>query len=221
MTDNIVSGIFQQLLKKPKITLGVFILLTQLFLFINADYVYGPYAPAARTTLQIYFVLLGITMAAFAAGLPKIPIESIVNFFLMFLLTSGAVLLLQPFLGGTLSSFENIRLALGFGFLHAFVKAFNEEVVFRFILPITAGLGDVISNIAFGFFHLAVIVANLTAQGLAVSYASVLLPVGLLMLLGYLWAKMRDRFGLMGATGSHWAWNLGALGILKGALGIQ
>ena len=102
----------------------------------------------------------------------------------------------------------SIETALGFGALHAFVKAYIEESVFRDALP-KAGLGDVISNVLFGMFHLAVLT---TVGGL--TYLQALLPITVLIILGLVWAGVRNIYGIMGSTGSHFAWNLFAYGAL-------
>ncbi len=74
-------------------------------------------------------------------------------------------------------------------------------MVFRYILPLGVGIGDVASAILFGVFHLAVLGANF-------------IGMATLIIMGMVWAFTRTRFGLMGAVGSHVAWNMMALGLM-------
>jgi hypothetical protein len=139
----------------------------------------------------------------------------------MFIATSLAMLLIPKLItAGSIEASVAVQMAFGFGFLHAFVKAFNEEVIFRQILPIVAGLGDIISNVLFGIFHIAVVISQLSLLKMPVTFWTVAAPVGILVVLGFLWAKIRDRFGLMGATGSHFAYNLGVMQLLPKVFGV-
>ena len=107
---------------------------------------------------------------------------------------------------------SGLTLALGFGFLHAMVKAFNEELIFRDALPSIIGgkakllYVDIVSSVAFGAFHFAVSGASL-------------LVMAFLSVLGFIWSQVYRRFGLMGSTGSHFAYNLAALGVLSKVFG--
>lgn len=218
-----ISGMLKPFLgfKMHLLNVGIIVLLLQLFLWIGADYIYGAYAETVRNVLIVYFfmfLLVRVTLGGKPHALSEK--ESWFNFILMFILTS-VILLAFSFIPGMVSTAElTIALpstliaamgvtALGFGALHAFVKAYIEEDVFRSALPIKAGLGDIISSILFGIFHFAVLV---TVRGLTPVQA--LLPIAVLIGLGLLWSRVRDGFGILGATGSHFAWNLFAFGVL-------
>lgn len=194
----------------PRITLGIVIFLVQLFLLINVDWIYGEYARAAEHVLIVYLILTIGVMSALGKGLPVIAVTpfTLAGFFIAFFITAFLVLALPTtFIG----SFEAIKLAMGFGLLHGFVKAFDEEIVFRYLLPKVARLGDAISSLLFGFFHFGIFMM------FGLTWYEAIIPVVILTGLGYLWAKMRDNkyIGLLGSTGSHYAFNLGAFKILE------
>lgn len=196
-----------------RFAVGLFILFAQLFLFINAEFIYGPYAGMVKNVMLAYFIMLAFFSPFVIKLLMGIGPQDLPNFSIMFVLTSIVMLVLPAFALITGEIEEGLTLALGFGFLHAFVKAFDEEVIFRGVLPMIMGQGvktgiyvDIISSVAFGAFHLAVTGANI--------FAMIFLSA-----LGFIWAQVYKRFGLMGATGSHFAWNLGALGVLPTILG--
>lgn len=218
-----ISGLLKPFIgfKMHLINVGVVVLLLQLFLLLGADYIYGAYAATVRNVLIIYFLML-LLARVYTGSRPAVMSgkESWYSFILMFIITS-VVLLTLSMVPGVLTTAELTVVipaafagaigitALGFGALHAFVKAYIEEDVFRSALPIRAGLGDIISNILFGVFHFAVLV---TVRGLTPVQA--LLPIAVLIGLGLLWSRMRNGFGIMGSVGSHFAWNLFAFGVL-------
>ena len=201
-------------LPKIKFAVGIAILFTQLFLYINAEAVYGPYASMVRNVMLAYFVLLAVFSPYVIKILMGIGPKDLPSFSIMFAMTAVIMLVV----GGSIVLItgeveKGITLALGFGFLHGFVKAFNEEVIFRGVLPMIMGGSvkasiyvDVISSVAFGVFHLAVTGVNI--------YAMIFLSA-----LGFVWAMVRNRFGIMGSTGSHFAYNLGVMGVLPVILG--
>ena len=186
----------------PKITLGLIVLFMMLFLYINADIVYGIYAEQVKTVMVAYFLLLAVVLASFGVGLPSmsLSIYEIKNFALMFILTSLVLLPLQ-FLQG-LSAEVAITTALGFGLFHAFVKAFIEETIWADILK--KRIGRYGSAITFGLFHLAV---TYTTGGVN------FIAIGILMLLRFIWDFIYDRYGVMGSTGSHFAYNSFVMGM--------
>jgi len=186
----------------PKITLGLIVLFVMLFLYINADIVYGIYAEQVKTVMVAYFLLLAVVLASFGVGLPSmsLSIYEIKNFALMFILTSLVLVPLQ-FLQG-LSAEVAITTALGFGLFHAFVKAFIEETIWADILKKRIGIHG--SAITFGLFHLAV-----TYTALGVNF----IAIGILVILRYIWDFVHDRYGVMGSTGSHFAYNAFVMGM--------
>jgi len=110
---------------------------------------------------------------------------------------------------------------MGFGLLYAFVMAFDEEAVFRYLLPKVAGLGDIVSNIFFGLFHFFVLYAEtsilLDAGKITeiMQWSIITFDVITLVGLGFVWAWMRDHAGgIIGSTGSHFAYNCAKYGVL-------
>jgi len=185
-----------------KLSIGVIILLIQLFLFINAEWVYGKEkAPLISNILLVYLILQVAILSAFDMPLPTIKtnLNSLVNFLLMFLVASIVFSLMDVALFGGVA-YQLVVTYIGFLVLHAFVIAYTEEIVFRWMLPKQIGLGDIVSNLLFGVFHLAV-------------YKGSLIIVLFLMIFGYILSIVRDKFGIMGSIGVHFAWNLKALGV--------
>jgi len=187
---------------KIRLAIGVIILLIAGYLWTQADFIYGPYAGMVRNTMMVYFGLMAVMAPLVLPTIMKIGLEEVPMFSLGFIVTSVLMLtvpnILTSLLAGQVEA--NIALVLGFGFLHGFIKAFFEEVIFRGALP--TFIGDIWSSVAFGLFHFGI-------TGVPLAGAV------FLMGLGYLWAKVRDSMGLMGATGSHFAYNLGVMGILS------
>lgn len=191
-----------------KFAVGVLIILAQLFVYVNAEYIYGPYAAMVKNVLLVYFILLAVFSPYVIQILNRIGPQDIPNFTIGFVLTA-AVMLVVPVASITGEVEKGLTLALGFGFLHGLIKAFDEEIIFRGVLPKIMGgtrAADIVSSIIFGVFHLAVSGANIFVMLL-------------LMGLGIAWVFMRDRFGLMGSTGSHFAYNLAALKVLPKIIG--
>jgi len=215
------------------VTMGIAVMIGQMFLLINADFVFGSHAPAVKETLIMYLLFLAVILAYTNRKLPTFEeqrkrkgqpdishgmafiIGFIVTALVMFFFVMGS-----PY-GAWLASLEGVTLIVGFAFLHGFTKAYIEEMVFRDVLPIGLKLGDFISNILFAAFHfaaltrratLAISIGEMSAVGFwpFVIYGSITLFV-----LGMIWAYvLRDRVGIMGAVGSHFAYNLAVLGAL-------
>jgi len=196
-------------MRRIGLSIGVIIVIVTLFMWVNTDVLFGPYAEQAKNVLLVYILMLTFTLAALGVRLPTIQtnLVGLVNFLIGFGITL-AILLPLRFFAVFASSFEIIT-AVSFGFLYAFIKAFIEEVVFRDLLPLKAGLGDKISSVLFGLFHFSM----LWALG-----ASLQVMIGgfiLLSLLGYVWSQVRNYLGLMGSTGSHFAYNAIVLGAIS------
>ena len=212
--------------QRIRFTIGLLVLFITLFLYVAANWVYGPYAPEAKEVMTTYLWLVTFTLAALATPLPTIDTSfSGLKFFALgFIFTAMIVFVLPQ--SAMIASVETIRLALGFGLLHAFVKAFSEEVVFRDVLPqaLVGGKGTInmpsilISNVFFSIFHLGVLQNKVALGVLAQSQANVALVV--LFMLGLIWSFVRKRWGVMASTGSHFAYNCGALGILAQIFGM-
>ena len=221
------------------LNMGLFVLVTQLLIWIAADALFGQYAVQVKEVLLIYFIALLISMfGAMAAGKPNIlrisgDRETLTNFLLGFMGTSAFLMVLVGAGGafGQLFTQAAVDIPLGvltvtgisFGIYHGLVKAYVEEVIFRQILPRMLGVGaitkrtifgifrfgDLFSNILFAAFHLAVLTGPL-----GLTLAQSMAPLLLLFMLGMAWSKLRDVIGIAGSTGSHLAYNLFALGIL-------
>jgi len=195
---------------RGKIAFGIIIILIQLWLYINADYVYGAYSSTVRNVMLAYFILLAILSPFVIKILLGIGIQDVPNFSIGFVITA----LIMFAIGGAVTLLtgeveKGLTLALGFGLLHSLVKAFNEEVIFRGVLPSIFGkslYSDILSSVLFGVFHVAVTNASL---------AGIVFLIGL----GFIWSQVRNHLGLMGSTGSHFAYNLAALGVLPKILG--
>jgi len=219
--------------QRKAMSAGVLIMLSILFMWISADFIYGEYAEVVRNTMIIYFFLFLIPYTILNQAPKSIMGESVWNFLIGFLGTGAVLFIVTQGIGifGTSAVLSEPFVAaitvagIGFGVLHAFVKAYIEESVFRWALPKYAGLGDVISNILFGIFHFSILTSltipsmisagTLTDLG-AANWMYAVAPVITLTILGLIWALVRDRIGIMGSTGSHTAWNMFALGILPG-----
>jgi len=189
------------LLKIASLSVGLIILLLQLFLYINADAVYGTDAPKARNEIFVYLLLQVSVLSAFAIKLPTLNLSPafFINFIVGFAIFSLFIMLIPKLTVLTMGAVGVT--ALGYGFIHVFVKAYTEEVVFRNILP-KIGLGHIISNVLFGFFHFAV------------SGGSVVTMI-FLTVLGFVFTLFYKMLGTMGAVGAHVAYNSWVMGILK------
>lgn len=199
--------------KKGAFSIGVVVVLIWLFLFTQAELIYGQWAIQVREIFTLYIVMFLIFASAYRKGMPgrNEGLKSMIPFGIMAVLT---LVIAIPFSWVvTSASMEFVTIALGFGLLHSFVKAYIEELVFRYYLPLVVGLGDVLSSILFGLFHLSV--TYMTGNPAPVQ------TILLLMGLGYFWSLVRRLFqsqgigaGIAASTGSHFAWNLVALGLI-------
>ncbi len=204
-----------------KLTLGILLLMSMLFVYLASDWIYGPYAPTVKNVMVVYFILFALVMSGLKSGMPLLDTSpvALASFAVGFAATA-IVLVFIPLNGvaGEITA-TAVKMAIGFGILHGFIKAYIEEAVFRGILM--KRIGTVLSNIFFGIFHIGVIILGLTAMGLAVTFASVGLPVLILVMLGFAWSFIAQRWGLMASVGSHLSYNLAAFGVLKTVLGVS
>lgn len=220
------------ILRNRNISFGLVIILIQLFLYINADVAFGAVnGPVAQQIILVYILMITFVMAALRQGLPGLNEGSkgLSLFALFFFITYGISLLVVG--GGVLptgtvaavSGLETaggIGLALSYGLLHGFVKAYIEESVFRDLLALKAHMGGALSSLFFGVFHASLASRNanaLIAKGLltqAMFWPYVIQVFALLAALGYIWFLIRQRTGsLLASTGSHFAWNAVILGV--------
>ena len=202
-------------------TLGVALLVMMLFLYVSSDWIYGVYSELVKNVLVVYFFLFVMIHASLGTpiSLLNADILSVSYFSVGFILT---VIFMYPLAmvlpAGVLASVETVKLSLGFGLLHGFVKAFIEEDVFRGVLLSRIGLYP--SNILFGLFHVGIIIMTKSSMGQAITLTSVAAPVVVLVLMGFIWSYLAKRFNLMAAVGSHFGYNLGVLGLLPKVVGV-
>ena len=197
--------------KSKLVSIGLIVALIQVFLLINASFIYGQYAPQVVQVLSVYFFLFLIIALPIGFKLPifKERPKVIQNFIIAFIITAALMTILPTIIVKT-ASLEFITLSLGFGLLHGFVKAYIEEVVFRYALPIAFGLGDIFSSLLFALFHISVILLSPSM----VFGLDLILRFTLLFALGLIWSLTRNKLGLMGSIGSNFAYNLAVLGAL-------
>lgn len=193
-----------------RLTFSFIIFIAIMILMLGASSIYGDYADDANTVLGVYMTMLLFTAVKFKAkrSAEQRLSMALPAFLIMFLLTFGIMTLLRPAIQGLLvaSTLEaSMSLAAAGGLLTAFVKAYVEEDVFRSRLaPLIGEWGQ---SILFGMFHFFVLFMILGW--------SWWLPAAIawLSLLGYVWGRVEDRFGLAGSTASHFAYNIVAMGL--------
>jgi membrane protease YdiL (CAAX protease family) len=186
------------------------IILLNIILFMRVDQIYGTYAPIAEKMLIVYFFITLSFFALYDKKLPSISFTAtnLAMFILAFTVTVAVVYLIQSFgqpVAGIVASTATLKLALGFGLLHGIVAVFNEEIVFRYVIPSIVGdslMAGVWSSLLFGILHFGL-------RGVGI------LGVAVLSMLGFIWYIAKRSFGLTAAMGSHYAWNLGAYGALS------
>jgi len=195
-------------MKPIGLTVGVVIILITLFMWVNAPALFGSMAEQAKNVMGLYLVMLAVILAAFQIKMPTLnyDITSLIYFVIGFGVTVFVMLIIPVNFKAMLASFELIT-AVSLGFLYAFVKAFIEEVIFRDILPLKVGIGDVASSILFGVFHFAML------WSLGATLPVMIAGMITLSLLGYIWSQVRQRLTLMGAVGSHFGYNMVVLGV--------
>src|SRR3990167_8817089 len=191
-------------------------LLTNASLFFPVEQV-----GSAVTVLTIYSILLLFGMIFYLTGQAKTDIFrlntgfALLQFGLGFLVSAVIFVVAMP--ATIAASFDPLSGIAAVSFwgalIYIFNKAFIEEFVFRDILEDKVGRYGQAG--LFGLFHVAI----LSAGGAA--FLSVVGGAIFLSLLGLLWSFMKDStfFGIIGATGSHTAWNAVATGLLKGVFG--
>lgn len=191
------------------LTLGVTVLILQLFLFISADWVFGAAAVTAKEILLIYFIL---QVAVYSTmGIPEIfykPLSELKTVFLYFILTViVASFLKHTIIMGMMASFEPLRAVAGFGFIYIFVKVFTEETIFRDILP--KQVGHRVAQLLFALFHIAILSVKF-----APSIAQMLIGLVFLYVLGSIWYRIYISGGAPASIGSHAGWNSIAGGLI-------
>ena len=120
-----------------------------------------------------------------------------------------------------MASFETITAATGgtvlatAGVIIVGIKAYVEESVFRNFIPNFMLMANkfkyVIANLLFGLFHISVSMLRVAAG--VITYADLPLIIGMLVMLGFVWTYAYKTGGIMLATGSHFGFNIVALGL--------
>jgi membrane protease YdiL (CAAX protease family) len=143
------------------------------------------------------------------------------NFLLMFVITAVFMTTVFPLVvlkqAASIEP-EAIAIAYGFVFFHGFVKAYVEEIVFRYAIPFALNLkgsleiyGALISSVLFGIFHMSVAFLSNNPYPVWMMFY--------LSLLGMVFYFIYKKSGIMGSTGAHFAYNLGVLGVLPALIG--
>ena len=200
---------FDQILQRKGVLLSLMFVLIPIFLYVNASWIYGEFSAQATQELIVYLILYAFVMASVAKGLPTSEkFGNGLGFAIMFIGTA-IVMLMIPYIASIAGSLETIKLALGFGLLHGAVKTYVEEIVFRY------GIGDIVlgglpaAGIVqagiFGLFHLAVSGGN---------WFTMIWLSGM----GLVWWFIYKKWGVLGASGSHLAYNLASFGVLGAVL---
>ena len=201
-----------EIFRKKYILLHLIFIIVPIFLFINASAVFGDYyAQMAKDQILIYLVLFSFVLVAAGVGLPKDKKFGNGVYFGMTFIVTAVILLVLPFLQTIAGAIQPFQLVLAFGLLFGGVTTYIEEVVFRYgigdkLLGGSAGKGwiqpiGIIQALIFGAFHFAITGGNV--------YAMVFLSG-----LGYIWWLVYQKYGILGASGSHLAYNLASFGVL-------
>ena len=203
------------MVKRAGLTIGLIILIAEIFLLVNAEFAFPGQGDTIQKVMMIYLVMQALMIASLDLVLPTLDlgITGGIYFVIGFIITALVVVLIPAIIPGSLEVLQFVRggIALFFMMIYVFIKAFVEEVIFRGILE--NYLGRFVSAVLFGLFHAAVLSIGNPALG------SFMISMIFLMILGLIWSYMKDYFGILGATGSHMAWNMHALGLLGTIVG--
>ena len=212
------------------VPLIVIIILVHIFLIFNADLAFGVFAETARNILLTYLLVVAAITAIFDVKPFSIQVGAIgLQYFVIgFVMTALLLLLVSPlFTSQAAGSISTLVAAVSLGFMYAFVIAYDEEIIFRDLLPKKLHIPDLIAQPLFGLFHaaaLSAVLAQKIASGAiqaAMFWPLLLLGFAVLTALGFMWAFMRDRITIYGSTGSHFAYNAYAQGVLGMLIGIS
>lgn len=195
-----------------RLKIGFAVFIAVMILLLGSEAIYGNLAPDMERVLYIYLFMLILTLVYFPKRehkMPTIPAAFPV-FMIAFLITLFLMLIVRsiPMMQGLLvvSTLEaSIEFTAVFLIMHAGVKAYIEEEVFRARLSVILGEGG--QAIAFGLFHFFV---------LYMLFGFTWMLLGALVwltLLGYAWGRVEDWGGTPASTGSHFAYNLVVMGI--------
>jgi len=209
-----------------ELSLGAVIILLMLFILVSADWLFLEYASSIRQEMFIYMFLFIIPIAVWRIGLPSLKqrVSSLSWFAVGALVTIVVFMMLDQLKilpGAAMASFETITAATGgtvlatAGVIIVGIKAYVEESVFRNFIPNFMLMANkfkyVIANLLFGLFHISVSMLRVAAG--VITYADLPLIIGMLVMLGFVWTYAYKTGGIMLATGSHFGFNIVALGL--------
>ena len=195
---------FGKLFKFKQVGIGILIALLQLFLYFNADILFSSnYSELAQKTILTY-MMLQVMVIAYSGLRPATAKndkrENIWNFLFMFFVTS-LILITIPIISDSVFSVSDNSYALAIGLIQAVVVAYPEEVVFRGLLPRVFG-NNIIPAILFAGFHFAVSGMNFWFMLFA-------------FISSFVFSMIAKKFGILGAVGTHTAYNLQQYGVLS------
>ena len=197
--------------KLSAISLGVVILLVQLWMLVNTDILFGEQARQWKDVIIVY-LLLQVTVFAipdlrskllnipFWKGFVKILLFAVITIALL----STSITFLHPTALAGIS-----RGVLGLILLHGFIVAVIEENIFRHWLGSIRRFGNLKQAAVFSAFHYSV-------------YSGNIISLSFIFLLGLAlyWIKMKwSPTTDLANIGCHWGYNVFVLGLLP-LLGI-
>ena len=210
-------GLTSEIKKINNLSLGLAVLLAQLFLFINVKAFFPQSMVAGMEKLIATYLILYAVMFAIPDLRLKMfnePFSTIKYYITTFLISALILSLLGNFFIGGRTSDPSLgvitaisTVALSLILVHSIIIAFIEEIFFR---DFVAGkVGAFWSSLFFGVFHFAIYNFNL----LAVLWAS---------LLGYFFLVLKRRYSPQSNIVNiavHAAYNVVVLGIVLNVLG--
>lgn len=212
--------LFAPLSQVKKLGFSFFVLLMIIGLWLGADLIYGEMAQQMQLVLIGYAIMLVLVrqempktehkQTHFTAALPLIFISAGVTFF-VFLTLSQIGLIRGVLVASTLEA--AISFTAAFSLAHAFVKAYIEEEVFRG--RFSTKLGEAGQALLFGGFHVFILYM---LMGFSLGLITAL---GWLTFMGLVWGFIENRWGLEGSTGSHFGYNIVAMGLAPLLLGAS
>lgn len=195
-----------------KLPFSLLIFMMVMVLLLGAPVIYGDLATQMNMILIIYVVILLASRQDMPRlehkgqllkdAVPLFVIAALITGILFYLLSS-VQFMSSLLVASTLES--SIEFIAVFGFMHAFVKAYVEEEVFRGRLSLI--FGEAGQAILFGAFHFFILLMLIGWSPM------LLLALGWLTFLGFVWGKLENRGGLAASTGSHFGYNLVAMGM--------
>ena len=212
-----IAAAWTALARLASLPFSIIILMMLSVLLIGSDVVYGVQSSAMFPVMVVY-ALLWVMSRQELKGTQHRPMnirKAFPAFIISFIATAFVMMMVGPMLAGLIlaSTLEaGIEFIIVFGLMQTFVKAYIEEEFFRGRLA--AKIGDIGQALMFGLFHFFILYAVFGFSWMLFG------AMGWLTLLGYIWGRLEDVAGIEGSTGSHWGYNLAALGMLPFVTGM-